>query len=50
MPGLNQNFDSIKRFLFEIFVFASFSMSVIRMLVIEWRGLKRLFPGKRRRP
>jgi hypothetical protein len=46
MAGLT--FDSIKRFLFEIFVVASFSMTLLRMVAIEWRSLKRLFFGRRR--
>jgi hypothetical protein len=49
MAGLNLDFDSIERFLFELFVVASLSMTVIRMLLMEWRSLKRLFFGKRRR-
>jgi hypothetical protein len=47
MAGLN--FDSIKRFLFELFVLASFSMTLLKMLAIEWRSLKRFFSNKRRK-
>jgi hypothetical protein len=49
MSGMKPDFDSVKSFLFELVVVVSFSMTVIRMLVVEWRSLKRLFPGKRRR-
>jgi hypothetical protein len=46
MAGIN--FDSIKRFLFDSFVVASFSMTLLKMLAIEWRSLKRFFFGRRR--
>jgi hypothetical protein len=42
------NFDSIKRFLFDLFVVASFSITLLKMLAIEWKSLKRSFFSKRR--
>jgi hypothetical protein len=47
MAGLN--FDSIKKFLFDLFVVASFAMTLLKMLAIEWRSLKRFLSSKRRK-
>ena len=41
-------FDLIKRFLFDVFVVVSFSMMLVRLLVLEWRSLRRLFSTRRR--
>jgi hypothetical protein len=40
--------DSIERFLFDVFLAVSFSMTLIRMLAYEWRNLRRLFCSRRR--
>jgi hypothetical protein len=41
-------FDLIKKFLFDVFIVVSFSMTLARMLVIEWKSLKRLLSSGRR--
>jgi len=47
MPNIH--FDSIERFLFDVFLVTSFTMTLLRMLAYEWRSLKR-FISSRRRP
>jgi hypothetical protein len=42
------NLDSIKQVLFDLFIVASFCMTLLKMLVIEWRSVKRHFNRKRR--
>jgi hypothetical protein len=42
------SFDSIKRFLFDLLVTASVSMTVLKILAIEWKTLRRLLCGKHR--
>jgi hypothetical protein len=46
MPNIQ--FDSIERFLFDVFLVASFTMTLLKMLAYEWRNLKRLISLRRR--
>jgi hypothetical protein len=46
MAGLT--LDSIKQFLFDLFVMVSFCMTLLKMLAIEWRSLRRHLSSKRR--
>jgi hypothetical protein len=41
-------FESIKRFLFDTLVVVSFTVTLLKVLAIELKGLRRAFFGKRR--
>lgn len=45
---LNIQCDSSERFLFDVFLVVSFTMTLLRMLAYEWRNLKRLTSSRRR--
>jgi hypothetical protein len=44
---LEIHFDLIERFLFDVFLVVSFSMTLVRMLAYEWRTVRRLFSSRR---
>jgi len=41
-------FYSVERFLFDLFLVLSFSMTLLRMLAYEWKTLRRMFSYRRR--